>query len=164
MNGEYLRVDADELAHAIKDPAWAREFAWEISEAEEFDETPPAPPDRLLTTHKAWHAIAFLLDRAGFPADIVYGEEEFTDEDWGYGPARYLTAQRVRLAADALAATSFPALTATVALADLARADVYPQMWDEPDALDWVRHWYEPLAPYFAAAAAQSQAIIVWLD
>jgi hypothetical protein len=164
MNGEYLRVTADELAHAIEDPAWAREFASEISEAEEFDEVAPAPPERLLTSHKAWHAIAFLLDRGGFPVDVVYGEEQFTDEDCGYGPPRYLTVERVRVAAAALAATSFRVFTDGVSPTDLARADIYPQVWDEPDSLEWVQAWYEPLVPYFTAAAEQGQAIIIWLD
>ena len=120
---------------------------------------------RYLSTHKAWHAIAFVLERAGFPVDIVYGEERFADdEDLGYGPPRYLTAQRVRTAADLLAVTSFDALTAGVSPATLAQADLYPQVWDEPESLEWVRGWYEPLVSYFAKAARDDHALLVWLD
>jgi Domain of unknown function (DUF1877) len=110
MNGEYLRVTADELARSIKDPVWTLQLAEGIQDAEEQADLPPAEA-RHLSTHTAWHTIAFLLERATFPVDIVYGEEEFAeDQDWGYGPPRYLTAEWVQTAAEALAATSFDAL------------------------------------------------------
>ncbi|MGW4020699.1 DUF1877 family protein [Streptomyces sp. NPDC005009] len=38
--------------------------------------------------------------------DVIHGEEPFAeDEDWGYGPQRYLRSERVQLAAEALRAT-----------------------------------------------------------
>ncbi len=164
MNGEYARVTPDELARAIEDPVWALELVDEIRDAEEGVDLPPAEA-RYLTTHKAWHAIAFLLDRARFPVDIVYGEGEFAeDEDWGYGPPRYLTDDRVRIAAEALAAVSYDTLTAGVNRTALTQADIYPLIWDEPDSIEWVRGWYEPLVPFFADAARQGHALLVWLD
>jgi hypothetical protein len=164
MNGEYARVTQAELEKAINDPEWALEFVDGIQDAEEEADLPPADA-RHLTTHKAWQAIAFLLDRAGFPVDVVYGEEQFADEeDWGYGPPRYLTADRVRVAAGALTATSYDDLIRGVTPADLAQAHVYPEIWDEPDSLDWVRGWYEPLVPFFTSAAGQGHAMLVWLD
>jgi hypothetical protein len=164
MNGEYLRVTSDELARALEDPAWALELAGDIRDAEE-DADLPAAKARHLSTDKAWQAIGFLLERAEFPVDVVYGEEQFDDdEDWGYGPPRYLTAERVHTAAQALATTSFDALTVGVTPATLMQADIYPQIWDEPDSLDWVRSWYEPLVPYFTDAASQGQTVFIWLD
>lgn len=164
MNGEYIRVTPDELRRAIEDPAWALDLAYQSQDSEEDKDLPPSDV-RYLTTHKAWHAISFLLERARFPVDIVNGEVAFAeDEDWGYGPPRYVPADRVRIAAHALAATSYDALIAGVDRADLAKADIYPQIWDESDALDWVRGWFEPLAPYIGAAAQQGHALIVWLD
>jgi hypothetical protein len=164
MHGEYVRVTADELARATSDPAWALEFVDTVQDEEAEVDLPPDKA-RYLTTHKAWHAIAFLLERAGFPVDIVYGEEAFADdEDWGYGPPRYLTTDRVRIAADALAATSYDALTADVDRSTLAEADIYPQVWDEHDSIDWVRGWYEPLVPFFVDAAKHGQALLIWLD
>src|SRR4029077_14532803 len=103
MNGEYLRVTPAELAKAISTSDWAYGLAEEIRNGE--DELSPAHP-RALTTHKAWHAIAFLTGRAGLPVDIVHGEDEVAeDEDWGYGPPRSLSVQRVQEAAAGLAAT-----------------------------------------------------------
>jgi hypothetical protein len=163
MNGKYLRVTPDELVRAVKDPAWAFGLAEDVQDAEAGADLPPADA-RHLSTDKAWHAIAFLLERADFPVDIVYGEEQFAEaEDWGYGPPRYLPAERVHLAARALVTTGFDALTAGVTPAELAQADIYPQVWDEPDSLEWVRGWYEPLVAYFAAAARHGQAVLSWL-
>lgn len=157
MNGEYLRLTPGELARAIEDLGSAADLAEGARGAE--DEA------RYLSTHKAWHAIAFLLERAAFPVDIVYGEEAFTqDDDWGLGPPRYLTADRVRIAADALAAVTYDTLTAGVDRADLAQADIYPKIWDEPDSLEWVQAWYEPLVAFFADAARQGDAMLVWLS
>src|SRR4051794_18514772 len=101
MDGEYLCVTQDELARVVKDPVSALDWVWEVRDAEEGLDLSPVVARRL-TTHKAWHAIEFLLARAGFPVDVVYGEEAVTgDADWGYGPPRYLRAERVRAAADA---------------------------------------------------------------
>lgn len=51
--------------------------------------------------------LRFLLARAEFPVNVIHGEEPFAeDEDWGYGPPRYLRPERVQLAAEALRATS----------------------------------------------------------
>jgi hypothetical protein len=164
INGEYLRVSVDELARAVKDPGWAWELVEEIENAEDEVNLPPAKA-RHLTTHKAWHAIAYLHERAQFPVNVVHGEEPFAEaEEWGYGPPRYLTPEQVAIAAKALQATSYETLIAGVSLADLAQADIYPQIWDEPDSLEWVRSWYEPLVPFFGEAAKHSQAMFVWLD
>jgi hypothetical protein len=166
MNGEYLRVTPEELARALKDPDWALDLAAHVQDAEEECDLPSGEA-RHLSTHKAWQAIAFILGRAGFPVDIVYGEERFSDDediDWGYGPPRYLTPERVQVAGQALTATSFDALTAGVTPAVLAQANVYPQIWDEPDSLEWVRGWFEPLIPYFVDTAKQGHALLIWLD
>jgi hypothetical protein len=163
INGEYLRVTPAELDRAIRNPGWAVTFAQETQDAEGRAER--ASTNRHLTTHKAWHAIGYLLGRAGFPLDLVFGDVQFADqEDWGYGPPGYLTAPQVVVAAENLAPITFDSLTRGVGPADLAGADVYPQVWDGPDSLEWVRHWYDALPPFFSAAASDGHAMLLWLD
>jgi hypothetical protein len=166
MNGEYLRVSGDELARAVRDPEWALGFAEDVREAERLGQVPRTPAERHLSTQWTWHAIEFLLRRAGFPVDVVYGEEAFAQgTDWGYGPARYLTVERVRIAAEALAATDFDTVVSGIEPADFARAGVPPlDVWDEADPMKWVRDAYESLVPFFASAVAQHQAMIIWID
>ncbi len=175
MNGEYFRVTPAELAHAITDPDWALDYWGDLRLALDHagagagagweGADPALAKARCLSTHKAWHAIAYLLERARFGVDIVHGEEILAEEaDWGYGPPHYLTVARVQAAAEALRATSFGQLAGAVGLADLSGAQIYPMIWDEPDALEWVRRWYEPLVPFFTAAASDGHAVLVWLS
>lgn len=163
MNGEYLRLTAAELARVIEDPEWAFEYVEEVMATDGVDDVAPADA-RQLTTHKAWHAIAFLLERTGFPVDIVHGEQAFTGEDWGYEPAKYLDTDQVELAAEALAGLPFDDLIRDVDPAQLTAAQIYPLHWDEADALEWVRGWFDPLAPFFGAAAQAGEAMLIWLD
>ncbi|MFF8906305.1 YfbM family protein [Streptomyces olivaceoviridis] len=170
MIGEYLRVTAAELDRAIQDPAWALDFADEVQDAEEESEPEPTEA-RHFSTSKTWDMLGFLLTRADFPVDVIHGEEPFAeDDDWGYGPPRYLRSERVCLAAQALRATTYDQLVSGVTPADLTKADVYPLAgayplgWDEPGALEWGRHWYDGLMQFFEAAAAAGDAMLVWLD
>lgn len=164
MIGEYLRVTAAELDRAIRDPDWALNFVEEVQDAEE--ETEPAPAEaRHFSTYKTWDMLRFLLAHARFPVNVIYGEEPFAeDEDWGYGPPRYLRPERVRLTAEALRATSYDQLVSGVDPAELTSADVYPLGWSEPGALEWGRHWYDGLAEFLKAAAGADDAVLVWLD
>lgn len=164
MIGEYLRVTAAELDRAIQEPDWALDFVEEVQDAEE--ESVPAPAEaRHFSTYKAWDMLRFLLARAEFSVNVIHGEEPFAeDEDWGYGPPRYVKPERVRLAAQALRTTTYDQLIGGVNPAELTRAEVYPVRWDEPGALEWGRHWYEGLTEFFEAAAAADDALLVWLD
>ncbi|MFC8199039.1 YfbM family protein [Streptomyces sp. NPDC057298] len=164
MIGEYLRVTATELDRAIHDPEWALDFAEEVQDAEE--ESEPAPAEaRHFSPHKTWDMLRFLLARAEFPVNVIQGEEPFAeDEDWGYGPPRYLRPERVRLAAKALRAISYDQLVSGVHPAELTSAEVYPLGWSELGSLEWGRPWYDGLTRFFEAAARADDATLVWLD
>ncbi|MEU0451188.1 YfbM family protein [Streptomyces tendae] len=164
MIGEYLRVTAAELGRATREPDWTLDLVEEIQDAEE--ETEPTPADaRHFSTYKAWDMLRFLLARVEFPVNVIQGEEQFAEKrDWGYGPPRYLRPERVKLAAEALRATSYDQLLRGVDPAELTSAEVYPLGWGEPGALEWGRHWYGDLTQFFEAAAGADDAVIVWLD
>lgn len=172
MIGEYARVTPAELDRALGDPEWALELigGWMEAAAEAeaaADAAGPAQsvPARCMDVDKAWDALGFLLRRAAFPVDIVHGEEAVPDaDDWGYGPPRYLTPERVRTAAGALAEISGERLTAGVGPEDLASAEVYPAIvWERGESLDYVREHYEQLRPFFRTAAEQGDGMLLWL-
>ncbi|MDT0385954.1 DUF1877 family protein [Streptomyces dubilierae] len=97
--------------------------------------------------------------------NVIYGEEPFAeDEDWGYGPPRYLRPERVRLAAEGLRTTRYAELISGVDPAELTAAEVYPRRWSEHGALEWGRAWYDGLTQFFEAAARADDAMLVWLD
>ena len=164
MIGEYLRVTAAELDRAIQDPDWALDLVEEVQDAEEESEPSPAET-RHFSTYKSWDMLRFLLTRVEFPVNVIHGEEAFAeDEDWGYGPPRDLRPERVRLAAEALRATSYAQLISGVDPAELTSAEVYPLGWSEPGSLEWGRPWYDDLTLFFEAAAGADDAMLVWLD
>ncbi|MET9119675.1 YfbM family protein [Streptomyces longwoodensis] len=163
MNGEYLRVRRAELDQALKDPAWALDLAAAIQDAQE--ELEPAPQEaRYFTTHQTWDLLGFLLRRSAFPVDIVHGEKPLAADDWGYGPPRYLTHDRVRLAADTLHRTTYDRLIQGVDPSELAKAEIYPRFWDSPTSLEWARDLFTPLTEFFRGAASTGHAMLIWLD
>ena len=165
MTGEYLRLAPHELRTAIADPGWLADHADQVRDAE-FAQALPSAQARHLSTEKAWHVIDYILGRARFPVQIVYGEEDLPgigDDEWNYGPPSYLTPDRVRVAAELLARTKFDDLVAGLGPADMEREERYPHFWEESESLEWVRDCFEPLAPYFEAAAGAGDAIVVWI-
>jgi hypothetical protein len=164
MIGEYLRVTTAELDRAIRYPDWALDFVEEVQDTGE--ETEPAPAEaRHYSTYKTWDMLRFLLARAEFPVNVILGEEPFAeDEDWGYGPPRYLRPERVRLAAEALRATTYAQLIHDVDPDELTTAEVYPLGWNEPGSLEWALPWYDGLTRFFEAAAGSDDAMLVWLE
>jgi len=174
MIGEYARLTSSELKHAIDDPEWALDRVEQLQDVlaeadirvDDWDgsDDPPGRA-RLYTTYKTWHLLAYLLQRARFPVNVVYGERVLDDDqDWGYGPASYLTPDRVRYAANALDAMPYSELAQGVTAADLNAADVYPSPWDDENGAEWGRDYYERLTAFFGAAADAGDAILCWID
>ncbi|GAB7031058.1 YfbM family protein [Streptomyces platensis subsp. malvinus] len=164
MIGEYARVTPAELTRVLGDPEWGLALVARRREAE-AEEVPEPASARCLDVDKSWDALGFLLRRAGFPVDVVHGEEAVPDaEDWGYGPPRYLTPERVRTAAEALAGIPATSLTAGVGPEDLAEAEIYPTIvWERGESLDYVTDYYALLRPFFGAAAEKGDAMLMWL-
>ena len=157
MYGEWLRVTPAELRQVMADP----EASYQLTDTEETD--------RRSGTDKTWHALAYLLQRADFPVSIITGEQCVVDDpddsevDWGYGPPGYLTPQQVSIASSALADLTAERLLDGVSPADLAREQIYPQVWNRPDELAWAVHALPYMRDFFAAAAAQGDAILCWI-
>jgi hypothetical protein len=165
MIGEYAGLTPAELDRALREPEWAYEFVDWLMEAEPRE--PGAAQPRCLDIDKSWDFLGLLLRRIDFPVDIVRGEEEIPQAgNWGYGPPRYLTPDRVRAAAEALSATPGHALVRNVSAPDLVRDDLYPRIAadDLGPWLTYIVHPYDALVPFFAAAARDGDAVMVWLD
>jgi len=163
MIGEYARVTPQELDQILRDPQWGQDFVDGLCEA--YPGEGGAAGQRVLDVDKAWNGIWYLLNAVGgAPVDVVGGGEQVSDDDWGYGPARYLTADDVRAAAAYLRETTWEALASHFDPAHLQAADIYPAIWDDPHALDYLRENFQCLVAFFAAAATVGDAIVLWLD
>ncbi|MYS06097.1 DUF1877 family protein [Streptomyces sp. SID6041] len=76
-----------------------------------------------------------------------------------------LTAERVRVAVAALEAHAPDSLTDGVTPADLADANVYPQIvWERGEEPDWVAAHWADLANYLRAAAREGDAMLLWIS
>ncbi|MFF4949243.1 YfbM family protein [Streptomyces chattanoogensis] len=164
MIGEYARVTATELDRALSDPEWALKLVQGRLE-EEADTRPEPAAARCLDVDKAWAALGFLLGRTDFPVEVVHGEEAIPGaDDWGYGQPRFLTPERVRAAAAAMARTSGERLVSGVGPAELAAAGVYPLIvWERGESLDYVSAHYERLRLFFRTAADHGDGMLIWL-
>lgn len=163
MIGEYMRLNPDDLQHAIDDHAWALgtlEVLWDVE-----DEGGARDP-MLFDVDKAWHGIAFVLERAGCPTAAVFGDEQVPGaEDWGYGPPSTLSPERVRELAAALASLDVSAAVDAVSAKDLIEAEIYPVgIWQGPDAHSYIAHHLERLTAFFGEAAQADMGMLVWLD
>lgn len=151
------RVDDAVIAQLVKHPPLIHRV---LSDEEEAEETPDAPPGFLarllgrkpplpaLTVEreagdevdldKAWNAIHFMLtgDAAGtkHPLGFIFeGGAVIGDEDVGYGPARAFSAAATRHIADAVGAISRQDFLNRFNAPAMLKAGVYPEPLWEPD-------------------------------
>ncbi|WP_236725166.1 YfbM family protein [Amycolatopsis orientalis] len=148
MCGAYLRVTSGELRELSEKP----ELYWEY--AEKADGT-----ERAVDVDKAWHALWFLGGRAGFEVDFVLGGTLLGEAD-SDGPPRHFTADEVRTISAELSRTGFDRLSQGVELSDFEAEGIYPSIWDNPDALDYVRGNYNSLVTFFAGAAKAGEPVV----
>ncbi|HET6290732.1 MAG TPA: YfbM family protein [Amycolatopsis sp.] len=148
MWGAYLRVTPGELRELTEDP----ERYWEYTQK-------AAGTERALDIDKAWHALWFLAGRAGFEVDLVLGGALLGEAD-SDGPPRWFTADEVRTISAELTRTAFDQLSQGVELSELDAERIYPSIWDEPDALDYVRAHYDELVTFFAGAAKAGEPVV----
>jgi len=164
---QYVRLRPGELAElrrlVVADPNRAFDYVDELGDDE--PEKPTPAQTRAYDTDKAWEAIRALLERAGPPpVDVITGGTPLTEDEWGYEPPRLLTADEVAVAAAHLRATPWDALAREYDAEAFTDAEIYPQIWDEEDALEYLRPWYTDLVTYVGAAADEGHALVVWLS
>jgi len=95
--------------------------------------------------------------------NVVLGGTEIGD-DIGYGPARYITAEDVKAVASALDGITPDQLAKRYDSASLQKNEVYPGIWEEDDAVDYLTSWYGRLRDYYLDAAAKGNAMLKYLN
>jgi hypothetical protein len=126
--------------------------------------------DRCVDVDKAWHAIHVALtggvDEVDTPLGLVVLGGTAFGEDGGYGPPRLLTAEQVRVASEALDELGPGGFAEHLDIAELARLQAYPSVWDEDD--DELRSWlgdgFDLLAATFRRATADGSAMLIMLS
>lgn len=160
MIGNCLMLSEAQLAAVIEDPEKATALAYP-----EDDQLP-----RALDLDKSWHLIHFLLNGETWGGEaplsnVILGGTELPEIDAGYGPFRYLLASEVRDSSLALAQVSADDLWSGFDSQRVKDAEIYPQPWvgDETERM-YVRQNYEALRGYFAEAASQGSAMLLYIS
>lgn len=160
MIGNYRRVTAAELKAILEEPEKLDSFLY----SEEDDD------DRHLDIDKSWHAIHFLLNHdpwgGEYPySSVVLGGSVVSDEDVGYGPARYLPPEEAQEAADALSLISPERLLKRFDAKKFNEAEIYPQGWGGlPEEFEYIGDYYGHLVRFFQEAARRDEAILLWIS
>ncbi len=151
----WRRTGSDELDLLERDPDAAGPLMTDAAE-------------ELFDVGRAWHAVHMLLNGAPWggsgPAfDVVLGGTVLGDPST-YEPVRVLVPQRVSAVAVLLAGLPADDLRGRFTHRAFRQAEVYPDVWDEPDVLtSFVLPAYEALRSFFAEAAAAGDAVLVQL-
>ena len=159
MTARYLRVDSRVIVGILSAPSSLLDALY--PEPENSDHMA-----RSLDIDKTWHIIHFLLNNHPWEGNgprfgAVLGGTELTDEDLGYGPARYLTPAEVGATSAAILQIGFAELWSGLDEARIREADLYWETACESEA--YVRENYQALQAFFLKAANSNEAVILWL-
>lgn len=159
MVAVYRRVSPERLDALIQEP----ETVWELIQEEEEG---TVPEDELLSIDKAWHGLHYLLNGDPWAGqwplyDAIMGGERLGNEDVGYGPARYLTPAQVADIAEVLSVIRPDELEGRYDAEAMTTAEIYPGIWEQEDALDYLLSHYANLVQFFLEAAGREEAVIM---
>lgn len=153
----WRRASADEVERLERDPDAAALLLVD------------SDPDQLFDVGRAWHAVHALLSGSADPgtgpaAAAVLGGLPLGDPS-SYEPVRLLPAGQVVEVAELLRGLRPDALALRFDAAALRRAQVYPDVWDDPAALSgFVLPAYARLRAFYAEAAAAGDAVLLQLQ
>ncbi len=157
MIARYISLDDNELAHLTDGTVMVEEFVSALVDNEE----------RCLDIDKAWAGIHMLLCGKAWEGELplfnaVLGGKPLGDEDLGYGPARYLSAQEVRELS--LALSGIDLLERRDAFMELVHGndEVYPGFHDEED-LNYLDYNFARLKEFLCDCVGNGKNLLLFL-
>lgn len=159
MTGRYLRVSPAVIEEIKREPDSLLNVLCPAPD-------PEGHSSAYLDIDKTWHIIHFLLNGdpwsgAGPLFNAVLGGTELTEEDLGYGAARFLEPWEVAAASTALGDLSGDELWSRFDEARVLEAELYWSL--EPEGREYALGNYQALQAFFSEAARNGQAVILWL-
>jgi len=165
MIQSHLRVDNDTLNAFIKDSSRLEAIVYsdDITNNENF-----------LDLDKAWEGVFFIITKQCL-ADAVEEEapllgilmgptEIDPDQDMGYGPATYTTAEQTRDIYNAIKDLSKDELSANYDPNRMTEEGVYPDIWqDDENALEYLLDYFDDLKNFYKKAAERGEAVVTFL-
>jgi hypothetical protein len=154
MIGNLKQISVEQLNKLLNNPDLVEETIFNEEEEDSLD------------LDKSWHGIHYLLNGEVWDGVeplrfVIMGKEEI-GEDFGYGPARYLTAEDVNAVAGVLKTIKTDDLRAKFDKTRFVEADIYPSIeWNEED-LEYLLQYYKELASYYITAANNGNAMLTY--
>lgn len=165
MIGYLLQVSEKELEEILLDSS--------VLEEKAFPEDDSSPAG-LMDIDKAWEAIFFVLtghglaeiDEVNPPLSWLLMSDHVVDEDldMGYGPAQYITPAEVKLLNSELAKVSNDNFKDRYDGRQLDEAGIYPEIWQEENAMDYAVDYFEQLKAFYALASEKGNAVITFIS
>jgi hypothetical protein len=162
MIGNYRRISEASLEEILANPEKLSAILYPD------DDTDGAPH---LDIDKSWHIIHFLLNGETWTGEwpligAVLGGAEVSEENVGYGPARYLRPGEVAQVARALQSVTPDLFWSQFDANAVREADLYPQgLWSDT-AVDkeYITGNYEKLVDFFTAANRANEAVLLYIS
>lgn len=165
MIGCLARIEQNDLEQMLKDSSLLETKLDELMENESPEQ---------IDLDKSWEAIFYLLtgygiadiDKAQAPLSwaIFSGQVVDEEQDLGYGPGNYVTAEQVKQVDAALQSISEEEMRRRFDGKKMNSEGIYPEVWDDPAALDYLIDNFLSLKKFYKEAANQSQAVITYVS
>lgn len=158
MIGNYLMVEERIIGQVQRGEVIIGEIIYNT----EIDE------EDYLDIDKSWHAIHYLLCGETWSGDlplfnVVLGGTVIDDEDVGYGPVRFLTADEVQEVYEAIKGITADDLHSKFNYKEMLEADIYPQ-FDRQDDFDYIESYFTYLQDFFGRAADRGKAVLMYIN
>jgi hypothetical protein len=163
MIGNLLRVSGSELESYLKDSSLLENRIYD-DESEEEDAN-------LVDIDKSWEGILFLLTGQSLASldhplgKVLFSDQEIdNDQDLGYGPALYLTAEQVKEVDAELSKISDDELSARFNPTQMNELGIYPEIWEEEGIFDYLLKYFKEVRNTYSTAAKNNEAIITFIN
>jgi hypothetical protein len=127
-----------------------------------------------LDLDKSWDGIFYLLTGYGMDdlervesplSSVLYGGEVVDkDQDVGYGPAQYITPDQVKELSNVLEPITKEDLQKKYDGEAMMKAEIYPEVWNESESLDYLLEGFEETKKFYKQAAIENKAVIFFIN
>lgn len=162
MIANFLRVSSSELEDYKHDSTKLQNRIYGNDNSED---------DHLIDIEKAWAGIMFLLTGETIETmsdnlwRVIYNPQLIDEnQDLGYGPASYLTAEQVKELNSEISDIKVKELKKNFDPDKMLANDVYPAIWDEDDSFDYLLGYFDKLQGFYKQASENNEAVISFMN
>lgn len=122
--------------------------------------------------HKSWQTLHFLLTGTGWDVDpdlpisqVVLGGDEVGPDAFGYGPARVMKPEVVKIVADALKSVDLEELKTKYSKEEFVEADLYSfDAVDFDEEVGVLIDYLDGLIEFYGEAAEKGNAVLTYIQ